>query len=286
MAGDWFPMGFWRSRCPEVVLVSSRTRRDRHEVLGWLCDLWSWVSSESADGRVPGVRVSDLPSVIGADAAFWEAVQGVNWLAEDASGIVVPNWEHWLSESAKKRAKERTKKRAQRSQIRPDPVPEVSPKCPRKKGTTLQDNTVHIKKNPHVPHEAAKIPASLDVTGFRIAWDAWIAHRAEIKKKLTPSTATAQLKKLAEMGVARAVACIEHTIEKGWTGLRESQPESPGGFAQPSSEPLRALTKFEMDHGTYDPHRGLVRDAAGKPVLDRLCRDINCEHCKPRRVAA
>lgn len=145
MAGDWFPMGYWRSRCPEVVLISSLTSRDTHEVLGWLCDLWSWVSSESVDGHVRGVRITDLTKVIGADESFWKAVESALWLTEDQHGIVIPNWQHWLSESAKKRARERNKKQKQRSRSCPpkcpDSVPKVSPKCPRKRGTTLHNNT-------------------------------------------------------------------------------------------------------------------------------------------------
>jgi hypothetical protein len=65
------------------------------------------------------------------------------------------------------------------------------------------------------------IPPVLDTTAFREAWKAWIAHRQEIKKKLTPTTASKQLKWLAAMGEDRALRCVEHTIEKGWVGLRE-----------------------------------------------------------------
>ena len=55
----------------------------------------------------------------------------------------------------------------------------------------------------------------------------------EIRKSLTPSTISAQLKKLAGWGEARAVAAIEFSIEKGWTGLFEqvSNGKSATNFA-------------------------------------------------------
>jgi hypothetical protein len=157
MAGDWFPMGYWRSRTPEVVTVASRTKRDRHQVLGLLCDLWSYVSSESVDGTLRGVRLCHLSSVVGADDAFWRAVAEVNWLAEDEAGIVVPGWEHWLSESAKKRSRERVKKKRQRAK-RPDSVPDLSPKCPPEKGTTLHNSTLHNNTEDKTPSPVAKKP--------------------------------------------------------------------------------------------------------------------------------
>jgi hypothetical protein len=105
MAGDWFPLQLWKSKAVEVISIAAVTRRSRHEVLGLLCDLWSWASSESVDGHIRGVRLLHLTDAVGGDATFWQAVEAVNWLAEDEQGIVIPGWEHWLSRSAKTRMK-------------------------------------------------------------------------------------------------------------------------------------------------------------------------------------
>lgn len=64
-------------------------------------------------------------------------------------------------------------------------------------------------------------PAILDTPEFREAWSSWEAHRREKREKLTPTSVTRQLRMLEGLGLARAIACIEHTILKGWTGLRE-----------------------------------------------------------------
>ncbi|MFZ1935616.1 MAG: hypothetical protein WCB27_07225 [Thermoguttaceae bacterium] len=73
---------------------------------------------------------------------------------------------------------------------------------------------------------------------FKEAWGRWTAHRKEIGKALTPSTTKAQLKKLATLGVTRAVIAIDHSIENGWTGLFE--PSTNGnGQAKTPSEPMK-----------------------------------------------
>lgn len=64
-----------------------------------------------------------------------------------------------------------------------------------------------------------QLPAGLSTAAFATAWKRWIAHRKEIKKKLTPTTAASQLKRLEGMGHDAAIATIEHTIERGWIGL-------------------------------------------------------------------
>jgi hypothetical protein len=69
----------------------------------------------------------------------------------------------------------------------------------------------------------AQIPESLSVPEFVAAWSDWQAHRREIKSPLTETQAAKQLKSLERIGVARAIGMIEHTIEKGWRGLREDE---------------------------------------------------------------
>jgi hypothetical protein len=70
---------------------------------------------------------------------------------------------------------------------------------------------------------------------FDSAWDAWVKHRQEIRKKLTPSTVAAQMAKLKAMGEGSAVASIYQSIENGWTGLFE-----PKGLAA-SAKPIKEI---------------------------------------------
>jgi hypothetical protein len=56
---------------------------------------------------------------------------------------------------------------------------------------------------------------------FLMFWSNWEQHRIEIKKKLTPTTKKQQLAKLGEMGEARAIAALKHSLAGGWQGIFE-----------------------------------------------------------------
>lgn len=78
------------------------------------------------------------------------------------------------------------------------------------------------------------IPPNLDTQQFREVWEAWECHRAEIKKPLKPTMKQRQLKQLSDWGITRAIAALEHTMFKGWQGIREpDQPAYTNGAAPP-----------------------------------------------------
>lgn len=67
--------------------------------------------------------------------------------------------------------------------------------------------------------ESASLP--FDGDDFRDAWLAWCKHRSEIRKPLTETSVNHQLARMVDMGEARALAMMRHTVASGWTGLRE-----------------------------------------------------------------
>lgn len=269
MAGDWFPIQYWRSRCPEIVRVSSTTGRGRHEVLGLICDFWSWVSTESADGSVRGVFVSHLPEIVGGDAALWAAFVAVGWVGENAAGIIVPGWNTWLCESAKKRMKEAKRKANKRAEQRPKSVRKLSASCPEsvrgepvKCLPTEQDRTEEKKSNTEDPPtplrgedateaqpskrdrrpadpggESVPIPPEIDCPRFRTAWTNWLACRRAKGKRfaVTARAAEVQLRNLLPLGIDAAIACVEHSIANGYQGLfpekyQRGPPKARGMF--------------------------------------------------------
>jgi len=82
------------------------------------------------------------------------------------------------------------------------------------------------------------IPVELDTPAFGIAWDEWIQYRKEIKKSLTPSSASQQLKTLAGWGVGAAIASIEASVVSGWRGLFP-----PKGFCHTNDQTVPSLPK-------------------------------------------
>ena len=67
------------------------------------------------------------------------------------------------------------------------------------------------------------IPGDLNQPAFLAAWEQWQQYRREAGKKLTPSTATRQLAAMAKIGLDRAIAAIDHSIENGWQGIYEQE---------------------------------------------------------------
>jgi hypothetical protein len=67
--------------------------------------------------------------------------------------------------------------------------------------------------------------------GFVEAWGRWRQYRRELRKPLTPTGEASQLRQFVAWGVPRAVAAIDHTIMRGWQGIREPDqaPHQSGG---------------------------------------------------------
>jgi len=71
---------------------------------------------------------------------------------------------------------------------------------------------------------------------FLMFWSNWMQHRIEIKKKLTPTTKKQQLAKLGEMGEARAIAALKHSLAGGWQGIFEPQGAAATSTSIPDDE--------------------------------------------------
>lgn len=104
MAGDWIPIETTTPRKSEMLKLAKITGLPVCHVLGIMVSFWCWVSDESVDGLVDA-DVDALSSLFGTEPKFWRAVLQVGWLKErdkDAQ-LVVPNFDHWLSNGAKSR---------------------------------------------------------------------------------------------------------------------------------------------------------------------------------------
>jgi hypothetical protein len=87
----------------------------------------------------------------------------------------------------------------------------------KRKRNALGTQTRRIRRKEH----KNKIEADFDSPQFQAAWEEWQQHRKEKKKPLTPTAREKQIKKLNEMGEARAIAAIEYSIRQGWQGIYE-----------------------------------------------------------------
>lgn len=64
--------------------------------------------------------------------------------------------------------------------------------------------------------------------GFKESWAEWEQHRKEKKIKITPLARKKQMEELEEMGVARAIIAINHSIRNSYTGIYEPGKKDAG----------------------------------------------------------
>jgi hypothetical protein len=93
--------------------------------------------------------------------------------------------------------------------------------------------------------EGVEIPDCLGTAAFRSAWSEWLASRTEKRKPVTKRAAGMQLKKLATVGPAVAVAAIEQAIANDWQGLfpdkiAPHRPAKDGHRIGPDGLPITA----------------------------------------------
>lgn len=88
---------------PDVIAMATALKIEQDLVVGKLHRVWSWADAQTADGNVPGVTPKWLNAYLCAPG-FAEAMVEVGWLKLKIGGIVFPNFEVHMSESAKQRA--------------------------------------------------------------------------------------------------------------------------------------------------------------------------------------
>ena len=97
------------------------------------------------------------------------------------------------------------------------------------------------KREPSLPFLSLPFPSSLQEEAFRPVWESWVNHRVQIKKPLTKEQVAKQLARFGEWGLERSVTAINHTIEKGWQGIREPDESNNGRPARGEPAPKHVL---------------------------------------------
>jgi hypothetical protein len=116
--------------------------------------------------------------------------------------------------------------------------------------------------------EPVEIPTQLQTPEFGLAWKAYIAHRIEIKKPMTPRGARMQLKKLAPHGPEVVIAHIENSIANGWQGIFIN-----GSGGSTPEEKLRSELNQILHGGTHEPRTPYYRVTESRQTtLDSLPR--------------
>lgn len=154
MAGDWTPFETATLRKPEVLTIASKTSRSRHEVCGLLMEFWCWAGEQTVDGHVDA-PVDGLPSAVGADVDFWQAVIDVGWLERNGPALFIPNAENWITVGAKARL-DKTKRQQKWRRGAKDVDAPVDSDAPTEPSTTEQKRREQKREEEEAPVPAAQ----------------------------------------------------------------------------------------------------------------------------------
>lgn len=78
-----------------------------------------------------------------------------------------------------------------------------------------------MQKQKNTSVEIDEFPEALNCDVFKEVWDRWHQHLKEKRKPATVNARVLQLGKLESMGLERAIAAINHSIEHNWQGIYE-----------------------------------------------------------------
>ena len=235
MAGDWIKVETTTPDKPEVFVIAEALGTEPDAVLGKLIRLWVWADQQTYDGNAATVTRALLDRVAGA-AGFAEAMILAGWLTDTPGGLVFPNFDRHNGQSAKSRGL--TAKRVAAHKAKKGNAPIVTTALPREEKRRVKEDPLNPPRGKSgFDPLTVDLPSELRGPRFQAAWSEWVAHRREIQKKLTATSVRRQLKMLAGLGLNQAIATIDHTIEKGWTGLVAPDKPAAAGAAPANPPP-------------------------------------------------
>jgi hypothetical protein len=213
MAGDWIPMRHDIADDPAVICISEATGLDRYGVVGRLHRVWSWFDSVSRFGHASVTQLSWIDHLVERDG-FATAMISAGWLVHDSSGMSLPNFDRWISQSAKQRVLATRRKRSERSR-----------KChgARVTKTGLQDRTEEYITP--TPLDAVKYPDGFDTIDVRQALSDWLAYKAT--RRETYKQPAKQLSLLLAEGWATPaafVAAVKRSMARNYQGVFAERP--------------------------------------------------------------
>lgn len=183
--------------------------------------LWTWAVEQSPDGSLRDIDAEELAVICGhkGDAGeLWAAMLDCGFLQTYEGETFIRSWKEHQGKLIERAERNAERMRAARSRN----VPDTS-------SATDVTNDTNERNETDVTKPAQEFPPALDTEAFRAAWELWRKYRAERHLPAwKPLTIRTQLAKLAELGEARAIAAIDHSIAQAYQGIYEPKAGQVG----------------------------------------------------------
>lgn len=212
MAGDWIKIEHSLPGKPEVMRLASRLGIDEMAVVGHLVIFWSWVDQNLSPDCPAAIGTNKgLDRVVGRDG-FVDAMIEVGWLSFSDGKVEIPNYDHHLSESAKKRALEARKKHRQRNSSRKSPAT-VGTNVPQPSGQNGGPEKRERREEENSKKEKKEIGDTayfsyLEDPDFGVAWRLYLQTRTAVHGKPAESTIESWFLDLSRFSISEAVEIL------------------------------------------------------------------------------
>lgn len=222
---------------------------------------WLFSTKNTEDGLLRRITPAIIDEFVGC-AGFAEAYASVGWGEVTEGGYRVNGWDKYLS----KKARERMANAERQARFKKRKKEELT----KSNGNTVTGNEVSVTSNAknvtgngegvtEQQLDSSKdspklnpcgIPPELYTPQFAELWQSWERHRKEKKQPLTNTNRIAQLKKLAQEGLAVALWRVNRSIENGWVGLWFKE-DKEDGRPTGTGRPVRNGSRLRTQPGSY-----------------------------------
>lgn len=134
---SWIPLRHDLSEDPAVIGIAAALGMDEDHVVGKLHRVWSWFDRQTIDGVARSVTQQWIDKFT-ATTGFADAMVREGWLVSVDGTLTMPNFDRWISESAKTRLLASRRKRKERERI--GDVTEMSRNKRDKNATRVEKN--------------------------------------------------------------------------------------------------------------------------------------------------
>jgi uncharacterized protein YdaU (DUF1376 family) len=193
------------------------------------------------------------------------SVWGLCWV-KTSEGWVSPRLEQERTKNAAILAAQRERAANARANASPKVSPKVSPNARLQSQAQAQEREEPPKNPPadagtpppqakpaparpraKKPSWKGELPLPLGGGRFSACWSRWLTYRKdELRKPVTQISGDQALAELAALGLERACIAIEHTIARGWQGIREPEPPRNGHSPSPSGDVDATLRRLGL----------------------------------------
>lgn len=208
MAGDWLKIEKETPEKPEVYRIAEFLGISQADAFLACFRVWRWADSQTEDGtiRTSQAAIDDNAKV----PNFHMALREVGWLNLRTGSVELPNFVRHMGKSAKQRAlaaDRMLRSRSDQSATKAQPEKEK-----------IREETK--TKNPPYP------PLPFSSEAFRDAWEKWLEHMKQKRKRPTAASVEGQFREFLSWGESRSIAALIHSRAKNWASIYEPSVQS------------------------------------------------------------